>query len=65
MFLSVVSYCYTLIQQHGSSRLFDSGVSTLNGASNEQGAEWRSKYLELQDLFVHEVLGQMPSSVDM
>ncbi|CAM0880572.1 unnamed protein product [Alopecurus aequalis] len=51
--------------QHGSSKLFDSGVSTLNGASNEQGAEWRSKYLELQDLFVQEVLGQMPSSVDM
>jgi pre-rRNA-processing protein IPI3 len=54
-----------LIQQHGSSRLFDSGVSTLNGAPNEQGAEWRSKYLELQDLFVHEVLGQMPSSMDI
>ncbi|XP_037466808.1 protein ROOT INITIATION DEFECTIVE 3-like isoform X2 [Triticum dicoccoides] len=48
-------------QQHGSSRLFDSGVSTLNGVPNQQGAEWRSKYLELQDLFVHEVLGDMPS----
>uniref|UniRef100_A0ACD5XWL5 Uncharacterized protein n=1 Tax=Avena sativa TaxID=4498 RepID=A0ACD5XWL5_AVESA len=47
--------------QHGSSRLLDSGVSTLNGAPSAQGAEWRSKYLELQDLFVHEVLGQMPS----
>ncbi|VAI89528.1 unnamed protein product [Triticum turgidum subsp. durum] len=48
-------------QQHGSSRLFDSGVSTLNGVPNQQGAEWRSKYLELQDLFVHEVLGDMSS----
>ncbi|KAM3212229.1 hypothetical protein ACQJBY_065354 [Aegilops geniculata] len=48
-------------QQHGSSRLFDSGVSTLNGVPNQQGTEWRSKYLELQDLFVHEVLGDMPS----
>ncbi|XP_047073359.1 protein ROOT INITIATION DEFECTIVE 3 isoform X1 [Lolium rigidum] len=52
-------------QQHGSSRLFDSGASTPNGAPNEQGAEWRSKYLELQDLFVHEVRGQMPSSMDI
>ncbi|XP_051187171.1 protein ROOT INITIATION DEFECTIVE 3 isoform X2 [Lolium perenne] len=51
--------------QHGSSRLFDSGASTPNGAPNEQGEEWRSKYLELQDLFVHEVLGQMPSSMDI
>lgn len=50
-----------MIQQHGSSRLFDSGVSTLNGVPNQQGTEWRSKYLELQDLFVHEVLGDMPS----
>uniref|UniRef100_A0A8R7VEN5 WD repeat-containing protein 18 n=1 Tax=Triticum urartu TaxID=4572 RepID=A0A8R7VEN5_TRIUA len=48
-------------QQHGNSRLFDSGVSTLNGVPNQQGTEWRSKYLELQDLFVHEVLGDMPS----
>ncbi|XP_040381642.1 protein ROOT INITIATION DEFECTIVE 3-like isoform X2 [Oryza brachyantha] len=54
--------CLDALQPGGSSRLFESGASTLCGAPNQQGVEWRSKYLELQDLFVREVLDQMPSS---
>ncbi|KAJ1294024.1 hypothetical protein BS78_01G114500 [Paspalum vaginatum] len=53
------------LQKHGSSSmLFDSGLNAQNGAPNQQGAEWRGRYLELQDLFVHEVLDQIPSSRD-
>ncbi|GJN03824.1 hypothetical protein PR202_ga21308 [Eleusine coracana subsp. coracana] len=53
--------CLDVLQKHGgSSRPFESGLSTLYSAPN-QGAEWRSRYLELQDLFVHEVFDQMPS----
>ncbi|WVZ60187.1 hypothetical protein U9M48_010240 [Paspalum notatum var. saurae] len=53
------------LQKHGcSSMLFDSGLNAQNGAPNQQGAEWRGRYLELQDLFVHEVLDQIPSSRD-
>ncbi|TVU46444.1 hypothetical protein EJB05_05983 [Eragrostis curvula] len=55
--------CLDALQKHdGSSRLFEPGMSTLYGAPNKQGTEWRSRYLELQDLFVHEVLDQLPSS---
>ncbi|KAF0908561.1 hypothetical protein E2562_026348 [Oryza meyeriana var. granulata] len=50
------------LQPGSSSRLFESGASTLYGAPNQQGVEWRSKYLELQDLFVHGALDQLPSS---
>ncbi|CAD6271177.1 unnamed protein product [Miscanthus lutarioriparius] len=51
------------LQKHGgSSRLFDFGLNAQNGTPNQQGTEWRDRYLELQDLFVHEVLHQMPSS---
>ncbi|KAG8046913.1 hypothetical protein GUJ93_ZPchr0008g13701 [Zizania palustris] len=50
------------LQNGCSSRLFESGASTLYGAPNQQDVEWRSKFLELQDLFVCEVLDQMPSS---
>jgi len=50
------------VQKHGgSSRLFDFGLNAQNGTPNQQGTEWRERYLELQDLFVHEVLHQMPS----
>ncbi|CAD6265671.1 unnamed protein product [Miscanthus lutarioriparius] len=50
------------LQKHGgSSRLFDFGLNAQNGTPNQQGTEWRERYLELQDLFVHEVLHQMPS----
>jgi len=46
----------------GMSMLFDPGLHTQNCTPNQQGTEWRDRYLELQDLFVHEVLDQMPSS---
>ncbi|CAL5061825.1 unnamed protein product [Urochloa decumbens] len=57
----VEHYLDELQKYGGSSMLLDSALNTHNGAPNQQG-EWRSKYLELQDLFVHEVLDQMPSS---
>lgn len=53
--------CLDALQPGSSSRLFESGASALYGAPKQQGVEWRSKYLELQDLFVREVLDQMPS----
>jgi hypothetical protein len=54
---------FYVVQKHGgSSRLFDFGPNAQNGTPNQQGTEWRDRYLELQDLFVHEVLHQMPSS---
>ncbi|XP_062195136.1 protein ROOT INITIATION DEFECTIVE 3-like isoform X2 [Phragmites australis] len=56
--------CLDELQHGGSSRLFDSGSSTQYGAPNQQGTKWRSRYLELQDLFAHEVLDQMSSSRD-
>lgn len=62
-----ISFCCILcffygVQKHGgSSRLFDFGLNAQNGTPNQQGTEWRDRYLELQDLFVHEVLHQMPS----
>ncbi|TVU31788.1 hypothetical protein EJB05_23489 [Eragrostis curvula] len=50
-----IERCLDALQKHdGSSRLFEPGVSSLYGAPNQQGSEWRSRYLELQDLFVHE-----------
>uniref|UniRef100_A0A0E0LJK7 Uncharacterized protein n=1 Tax=Oryza punctata TaxID=4537 RepID=A0A0E0LJK7_ORYPU len=45
--------CLDAIQPGSSSRLFESGASRY-GAPKKQGYEWRSKYLELQDLFVRE-----------
>uniref|UniRef100_A0A0A9FFK2 Uncharacterized protein n=1 Tax=Arundo donax TaxID=35708 RepID=A0A0A9FFK2_ARUDO len=54
--------CLDTLQKHGGSPgLLYSGASTRYGAPDQQGTEWRSRYLELQDLFVHEVLDQMPS----
>uniref|UniRef100_A0A0E0HZE9 Uncharacterized protein n=2 Tax=Oryza TaxID=4527 RepID=A0A0E0HZE9_ORYNI len=46
--------CLDALQPGSSSRLFESGASALYGAPKQQGVEWRSKYLELQDLFVRE-----------
>nr|CAB3482671.1 unnamed protein product [Digitaria exilis] len=54
-------YLDELQKYGGSSRLFDSGLNTQNGTHSQQG-EWKGRYLELQDLFVHEVLDQMASS---
>lgn len=61
---NLLERCLDELQHGSSSRIFHSGASTPYGAPNQQGKEWRSKYLELQDLFVHEVLGQMSSSKD-
>ncbi|KAL6639980.1 hypothetical protein ACP70R_022290 [Stipagrostis hirtigluma subsp. patula] len=46
------------IQVHGDSSILFGGA----GGSNQQGTDWRSRYLELQDLFAGEVLDQLPSS---
>jgi len=55
-------YLGELQKYGGMSMLFDPGLHTQNCTPNQQGTEWRDRYLELQDLFVHEVLDQMPSS---
>jgi len=62
-----ITFCcilsFYLVQKYGGmSMLFDPGLHTQNCTPNQQGTEWRDRYLELQDLFVHEVLDQMPSS---
>ncbi|KAL6599155.1 hypothetical protein ACP70R_046019 [Stipagrostis hirtigluma subsp. patula] len=46
------------IQMHGDSSILFGGA----GGPNQQGTDWRSRYLELQDLFAGEVLDQLPSS---
>uniref|UniRef100_A0A804Q3U9 Protein ROOT INITIATION DEFECTIVE 3 n=1 Tax=Zea mays TaxID=4577 RepID=A0A804Q3U9_MAIZE len=61
-FIFMERYLDELQKHGGSSRLFDFGPNAQNGTPNQQGTEWRDRYLELQDLFVHEVLHQMPSS---
>ncbi|KAL6839166.1 hypothetical protein ACP4OV_031057 [Aristida adscensionis] len=42
----------------------DSSILFGAGAPNQQGIDWRSRYLELQDLFAGEVLDLMPSPMN-